>query len=58
MQISDYIPARQMIPHPNCPDCGAPMLLARIEPDEPGHDIRMFECRACLKEVMKIVKCK
>jgi len=23
------------------------MLLARIEPDTPGHDRRTFECRQC-----------
>ena len=44
--------------HPSCPDCGMPMLLARIEPYQPDHDKRTFECQACLKEVIKIVKYK
>jgi ribosomal protein S27AE len=33
---------------PPCSRCGAPTLLARIEPaGEQGHDLRTFECAAC-----------
>ena len=32
---------------PACPRCGATMLLARIEPDTPGHDRRTLECPQC-----------
>jgi hypothetical protein len=31
----------------NCPGCGKPMRLARIEPDKPGFDLRTFECAKC-----------
>ena len=56
MQISDYVLPKQRISHPKCPECGAEMLLARIESDEPDHDSRTLECQVCLKEVIKIVK--
>ena len=32
---------------PLCPKCGMKMWLARIEPDRPGHDKRMFDCTNC-----------
>lgn len=33
---------------PLCSKCGTLTQLARIEPsDEPGHDLRTFECIAC-----------
>jgi hypothetical protein len=33
---------------PACPRCRGMMLLCRIEPsDQPGHDLRTFECRSC-----------
>jgi hypothetical protein len=32
------------------------MWLSRIEPDEPGHDKRTFECPSCEKVVSEIVK--
>jgi transposase-like protein len=35
------------IPRPPCPKCGATMMMARIEPDVPGHDRRTFECKNC-----------
>ena len=36
--------SQPQIPHPNCPKCGTPMWLARIEPDEPNYDRRTYEC--------------
>ena len=30
-----------------CPKCGSPMGLTRIEPDSPGIDRRTFECEQC-----------
>jgi hypothetical protein len=42
--------------HPDCPKCGAPMWLARIEPYEPDHDQRTFECQACSNITTEIVK--
>jgi hypothetical protein len=35
------------IPRPPCARCGTTMVLARIEPHTPGHDMRTFECPAC-----------
>ena len=33
---------------PGCSKCGAPASLAWIEPaDEPGYDLRTYECIAC-----------
>ncbi len=31
----------------NCSGCGKPRRLARIEPDKPGFDLRIFECAKC-----------
>ena len=30
-----------------CAKCGNPMRLSRIEPGEPGFDLRTFECKKC-----------
>ena len=33
---------------PPCSRCGAPTMLARIEPSpKSGHDLRSFECTVC-----------
>jgi hypothetical protein len=32
------------------------MWLARIEPDKPDHDRRIFECPSCEKVVSEVVK--
>ena len=33
---------------PQCSKCGMLTDLSRIEPaEEPGHDLRTFECRMC-----------
>ena len=50
--------ARLVLQQPSCPKCGARMWLVRIEPDEPGHDRRTFECIECNKEVVEVVKWK
>ncbi len=41
---------------PPCPKCGGMTSLARIEPDdEPGYDLRTFECDSCkTSEVVKV----
>jgi DNA-directed RNA polymerase subunit M/transcription elongation factor TFIIS len=31
----------------DCPKCGTQMMLARIEPQEPGVDLQTFECPKC-----------
>jgi ssDNA-binding Zn-finger/Zn-ribbon topoisomerase 1 len=39
-----------------CPDCGTAMVLARIEPDQSGHDLRIFECPQCKQSKRRIFK--
>ena len=35
----------------SCTQCGMPMTLVQIEPDDPVHDRRIFECPTCRHEV-------
>jgi hypothetical protein len=56
MQVSDCIQPKQIIAHPDCPTCGAPMFLMRIEPAKPDYDKRTFECPQCLEQVTEVVK--
>jgi hypothetical protein len=56
MRISHFAPPSQDVEHPNCPKCGTPMWLARIEPEKPHHDKRTYECPACDNVVSEIVK--
>ena len=51
-----FDPARLVLNLPFCPKCSARMWLARIEPDEPGHDKRTFECPQCENVVSEVVK--
>jgi hypothetical protein len=32
---------------PPCSRCGRPLILTRIEPEEPGFDLRTYFCAAC-----------
>jgi hypothetical protein len=32
---------------PPCSRCGRPLVLTRIEPEEPGFDLRTYYCAAC-----------
>ena len=32
---------------PPCSGCGKPLILTRIEPEAPGHDLRVYYCAAC-----------
>jgi hypothetical protein len=32
---------------PPCSRCGRPLLLTRIEPEEPGFDLRTYYCAFC-----------
>jgi hypothetical protein len=41
---------------PRCADCGAPMLLARVDADQPGQDLRIFECNICERFETLVVK--
>jgi hypothetical protein len=38
------------------PKCAMPMDLSRIEPDEPGFDLRTFECPKCQHSESFVVK--
>jgi hypothetical protein len=40
-------PARSDIDCPCCPKCGSKMWLALIAPDQPDHDLRVFQCPDC-----------
>jgi len=48
------------IKRPDCPRCGARMMLARFSParDKPDHDQRTFECPKCGNEISEVVKFK
>ena len=50
------IPNWKVLAH--CPKCGTPMWLARIEPDEPDHDRRTYECAECDHSTTVVVKYK
>ncbi|MEA2993147.1 MAG: hypothetical protein QOD40_2067 [Alphaproteobacteria bacterium] len=45
MSESRVSPTPCSIEPARCPKCGEPMKLTRIEPGEPGHDLRMYECK-------------
>lgn len=58
MREFQYAPTshRAIIGQPDCPQCGAAMWLVCIEPDEPGRDLRTFECPRCQDELTKVVR--
>ncbi len=44
----EYRPASpNMYDRPRCPKCTTQMYLARIEPADPGFDLRIFQCPTC-----------
>lgn len=43
---------------PPCPKCGNEMHLARIEPEQPGHETRTFECSNCDHTVSVVAEIK
>jgi hypothetical protein len=45
-----------LITRPLCPECGAQMLLSRVEPEAPGHEKWIFECSGCDHESCEIAK--
>jgi ribosomal protein S27AE len=48
MRQSQFIPSPlQIIGNRRCPNCGAGMILASIEPIGFGTDRRTFECDQC-----------
>jgi hypothetical protein len=40
---------------PACPKCGLPMWIIRIEPDDPDHDLRTYECPECKRAEVLLV---
>jgi hypothetical protein len=57
--VSDFQtfdPARPVLGQPKCPNCGSLMWLIRIEPDEPNHDRRTFQCEECAHSHTEVVK--
>jgi hypothetical protein len=55
-QSEIFDPARLVLHPPPCPKCGSSMWLAQIEPDEPDHDKRIFECPQCEHVFSETVK--
>jgi hypothetical protein len=49
-------PYSNSIPRPLCSKCCNRMLLARLEPIEPDHDKRTFECIICKNTESFVVK--
>lgn len=45
------ITRRDQVSSQSCVRCGTPMTLVQIEPDDPVHDHRIFECPTCRQEV-------
>jgi predicted RNA-binding Zn-ribbon protein involved in translation (DUF1610 family) len=58
MHLHDSIHFQLESSRPHCPNCGTLMWLARIEPDEPDHDRRTYECPECDSSITEVVKYK
>jgi transposase len=56
MTTGEIKPTTTEINAPQCPRCGSPMHLQRIEPDKPQHDRRIFYCERCGETVSETVK--
>ena len=56
MRKHEILPQQRIIGRPFCELCKSQMWLACIEPDEPGHDRRTFECPGCPNVTVRIVK--
>jgi hypothetical protein len=50
------LPQQRIIGRPFCEMCKSQMWLSCIEPDEPDHDKRTFECPVCPNFTVKIVR--
>jgi hypothetical protein len=55
MSPNTFFP-QQSYERPPCSICGRTMMLAHIEPDKPAHDKRTFECVACNRSEVLVVK--
>src|SRR5262245_31403852 len=58
MPRDQSIPQQPIIGSPFCELCKSQMWLACIEPHDPDHDKRTFECPACPNITVRIVKCR
>src|SRR5262249_26723274 len=56
MRNHEILPQQRILGRPFCELCKSQMWLACIEPDEPGHDRRTFECPGCPNVTVRIVK--
>ncbi|MFZ0109253.1 MAG: hypothetical protein WB691_05095 [Pseudolabrys sp.] len=56
MRKDQILPQQRIIGRPFCDCCKSQMWLACIEPDEPNHDRRIFECPACPNVTVRIVR--
>jgi hypothetical protein len=56
MRKDEILPQQRVIGRPFCEFCKAQMWLTCIEPDEPDHDKRHFECPMCPNVTVRIVK--
>src|SRR5215471_3323130 len=56
MRKDHILPQQRIIGRPFCEFCKAQMWLACIEPDEPDHDKRTFECPMCPNITVRVVK--
>jgi hypothetical protein len=57
MTFSGYGPENTPIDaRPGCPECSALMCLALVEPEQPGFDLRTFECPRCQHVGTVVVK--
>jgi hypothetical protein len=49
-------PANENLTFGPCPECGQPLRLGLIEPDELDHEKRTYQCDACGYSEIKTVK--
>jgi hypothetical protein len=56
MRSDQILPQQRIIGRPFCEFCKAQMWLASVEPDQPDHDKRTFECPMCPNFTVKVVK--
>lgn len=58
MRKAQVIPHPLIVGRPCCEICDAQMSLVSIEPDEPDHDRRTFECPRCQHVTVEVVRYK
>ena len=56
MRKDQTLPQQRIIGRPFCEFCKSQMWLACIEPYEPNHDKRTFECPVCPNVTVRIVR--